>query len=89
MNRQAQQSPPFLRWLQKRILPRNHTTLDGWAIRLMTKNASFWKCDNCGYTNDARDVFCENCKRGVRPEHSEIDDYLANTVVREMWKSQK
>jgi len=60
------------------------------AVWLMTvDNASFWKCDNCGYINDARYIFCENCKRGVRPEHSEIDDYLANTVVREMWKSQK
>jgi len=52
-------------------------------------NASFWKCDNCGYTNDARDIFCENCKRGVRPEHSEIDDFLANPTMREIWKSQK
>ena len=46
-------------------------------------NASFWKCDNCGYINDARDIFCENCKRGVRPEHSEIDDFLASTTIRE------
>ncbi|TMI27942.1 hypothetical protein E6H30_02265 [Candidatus Bathyarchaeota archaeon] len=61
-----------------------------WAIRPMTNNnASFWKCDNCGYSNDGRDIICENCKRGVRPEHSEIDDYLANSIVREMWKSQK
>ena len=60
------------------------------AVWLMTDdNASFWKCSNCGYINDTRDIFCENCKRGVRPEHSEIDDYLANTVVREMWKNQK
>ncbi len=56
---------------------------------MTNNNASFWKCDNCEYSNNARDIICENCKRGVRPEHSEIDDYLANSIVREMWKSQK
>ena len=74
----------------RRILSEKHATSCPLADPLMTNdNASFWNCDNSGCTNDARDVFCENCRRGVRPEHSEIDDYLANTIVRELWNSQK